>query len=426
LLPYPPHPRPLIVEGSVPCRIRVQTTVPSSSHHSTSPAAPAAATLTLQIAGLPGPAFQLDPVAENILGRAAGSLIVLADRLASRRHAGVRFDAAREAWLIKDLESRNGTWLDESRVTEEPLADGSIIRVGTTELVFRSTAPVTAQTDDDARVVRCGPPDALEGEALQRAGGNGDPRWPMFLYQAGFRLLAADSSQTIVGATLELAAEFTAAASFGWFELSADRLPVPVCVVPPGSDLPALLTGRGWQEAIAGRGIWLTPQADAGGLALACVPVIAGGRVEAVLAATAPTGLKDVDFDLLVSLASLAGAARAGRDAAARAGAEEPASTEPFDDAAVGGDPAAQSADGTLALSEYEAELLHGAAASLLAHSESLRLEDWERRLAIEALRRSDGSVPEAATLLGISRATLYRRLDGLGLKRDEPSADPG
>jgi len=403
--------------------------VASSSHHSTSPAAPAAATLTLQIAGLPGPAFQLDPLTDNVLGRAAGSLIVLADRLASRRHAMIRFDASRESWLIEDLDSRNGTWLDGNRVTEEPLADGSVIRVGTTELIFHPAAAVPAQTVDDATVARCGPPDALEGEALRRAGLDGDPRWPMFLYQAGFRLLAAGSGQAIVAATLELAAEFTAAASFGWFELSADRLPVPICVVPPGSDLPALLAGRGWQEAIAGRGIWLTPQADAGGQALACVPVIAGGRVEAVLAATATTGLKDVDFDLLVSLASLAGAARAGRDAATQAGGEEPASTEPFDDAAVGGDDGPRSPDGTLALSEYEAELLRmapEAGTALLAHSESLRLEEWERRLATEALRRTAGSVPEAAALLGISRATLYRRLDGLGLKRDEPPADLG
>ena len=70
------------------------------------------------------------------MGRAAGSLIVLADRLASRSHAVIRFDAVRDEWLIKDLGSRNGTWLDGGRVDAEALGDGSVVRVGTTELVF--------------------------------------------------------------------------------------------------------------------------------------------------------------------------------------------------------------------------------------------------------------------------------------------------
>jgi len=49
---------------------------------------------------------------------------------------------------------------------------------------------------------------------------------------------------------------------------------------------------------------------------------------------------------------------------------------------------------------------------------ETLRIDHWERKLIIEALQRTDGSVPQAATLLGLSRATLYRKIDDYGLKR--------
>jgi Nif-specific regulatory protein len=49
---------------------------------------------------------------------------------------------------------------------------------------------------------------------------------------------------------------------------------------------------------------------------------------------------------------------------------------------------------------------------------ESLKLEYWERRLIKEALGRSGGSVPEAAGLLGIGRATLYRKIDEYGIQR--------
>lgn len=49
---------------------------------------------------------------------------------------------------------------------------------------------------------------------------------------------------------------------------------------------------------------------------------------------------------------------------------------------------------------------------------ETLRLEHWERKLIREALQRSGGSVPEAAQLLGIGRATLYRKIDQYGITR--------
>ncbi|MEZ6068748.1 MAG: sigma 54-interacting transcriptional regulator [Pirellulales bacterium] len=50
---------------------------------------------------------------------------------------------------------------------------------------------------------------------------------------------------------------------------------------------------------------------------------------------------------------------------------------------------------------------------------DSLRIEDWEKRLIVEALQRTRGSVPEAAKLLGIGRATLYRKIDEYGIPRD-------
>ena len=53
------------------------------------------------------------------------------------------------------------------------------------------------------------------------------------------------------------------------------------------------------------------------------------------------------------------------------------------------------------------------------AEMETLELEVWERRLISEALRRTAGHVPEAATLLGIGRATLYRKIEQFGLGKN-------
>jgi len=49
---------------------------------------------------------------------------------------------------------------------------------------------------------------------------------------------------------------------------------------------------------------------------------------------------------------------------------------------------------------------------------ETLALDYWERRLIGEALKRTNGNVPEAAKLLGIGRATLYRKIDEYGINR--------
>ena len=49
---------------------------------------------------------------------------------------------------------------------------------------------------------------------------------------------------------------------------------------------------------------------------------------------------------------------------------------------------------------------------------ESLRIDHWEKKLIQEALNRTRGNVPEAAKLLGIGRATLYRKLDEYSIAR--------
>jgi len=49
---------------------------------------------------------------------------------------------------------------------------------------------------------------------------------------------------------------------------------------------------------------------------------------------------------------------------------------------------------------------------------ETLSLEHWERKLIREALRRTSGNIPEAAKLLGIGRATIYRKIEQYGIAK--------
>jgi two-component system, NtrC family, response regulator HydG len=49
---------------------------------------------------------------------------------------------------------------------------------------------------------------------------------------------------------------------------------------------------------------------------------------------------------------------------------------------------------------------------------ESLRIDYWERKLIQQALKRTGGNIPEAARLLGLGRATLYRKVEEYGIER--------
>lgn len=56
--------------------------------------------------------------------------------------------------------------------------------------------------------------------------------------------------------------------------------------------------------------------------------------------------------------------------------------------------------------------------ASTEESADDLRIDRWEKKLIERALSRTGGGVPQAAKLLGISRATLYRKLEEYDLKR--------
>ncbi|GAA1922092.1 antibiotic biosynthesis regulator FhaB [Streptomyces sodiiphilus] len=71
------------------------------------------------------------------LGRAHDSTIVLDDDYASGRHARIYPDRDGQ-WIVEDLGSTNGTYLDRSRLTQPmPIPPGAPIRIGKTVIELR-------------------------------------------------------------------------------------------------------------------------------------------------------------------------------------------------------------------------------------------------------------------------------------------------
>ncbi|MFI6640477.1 FHA domain-containing protein [Streptomyces sp. NPDC050504] len=71
------------------------------------------------------------------LGRAHDSTIVLDDDYASSRHARIYPDRDGQ-WIVEDLGSTNGTYLDRTRLTSpQPIPLGAPIRIGKTVIELR-------------------------------------------------------------------------------------------------------------------------------------------------------------------------------------------------------------------------------------------------------------------------------------------------
>jgi hypothetical protein len=69
------------------------------------------------------------------IGSVAGNTVLLTDTGVSRKHVGIkRVDAGYE---LADLGSTNGVYVNGEKVARRKLEVGDVIRVGTTEIVFR-------------------------------------------------------------------------------------------------------------------------------------------------------------------------------------------------------------------------------------------------------------------------------------------------
>lgn len=95
---------------------------------------PGAAAVTLQLDDGSGRTYQLREGA-NVIGRGQDAQFRLPDTGVSRRHLEIRWDG--QVALLSDLNSTNGTTVNNAPVQEWQLADGDVIRLGHSEIVVR-------------------------------------------------------------------------------------------------------------------------------------------------------------------------------------------------------------------------------------------------------------------------------------------------
>ncbi|MFI5297945.1 MAG: diguanylate cyclase [Polyangiales bacterium] len=81
-----------------------------------------------------GEMFELDDDDESIIGRGAQSAIHLDSDGVSRKHA--RIVRQGDGYVLQDLGSTNGTWVDNKRISFHTLVDGDRVQIGT-EIIAR-------------------------------------------------------------------------------------------------------------------------------------------------------------------------------------------------------------------------------------------------------------------------------------------------
>jgi Nif-specific regulatory protein len=91
--------------------------------------------------------FPLEGIEPVTLGRAEMNQIVLADGDVSRCHCSIR--AETDGYYLKDLESRNGTFLNNLPVKESVLRHGDCIRIGKTLIYFQTEEELSAMPFND-------------------------------------------------------------------------------------------------------------------------------------------------------------------------------------------------------------------------------------------------------------------------------------
>jgi hypothetical protein len=132
---------------------------------------------------------------EFSIGRLPQNDIVIDNLGVSRRHTLLTKTAG--GYLVKDCESRNGTFLNGAAVTEAPLVDGDVITIGKYQIVFQEQSGETASTSSMDQTVVIPNFRAERPEAAPAA--EDAERTPRLFRRSSNEELVLEGEETVIG-----------------------------------------------------------------------------------------------------------------------------------------------------------------------------------------------------------------------------------
>lgn len=92
----------------------------------------------------------------TVLGRSSSNPICVDDHSASREHCKITKEA--DGYCLVDLESHNGTRVNEVKTRRRKLLSGDVIRIGKIKFLFESDAPSATRVGKEPGQVRVNAP----------------------------------------------------------------------------------------------------------------------------------------------------------------------------------------------------------------------------------------------------------------------------
>ncbi len=222
--------------------------------------------LTIMTGEDAGANVPLDPETPVLLGRGADCQVSVPDPLCSRVHAKIILEDG--TWVVRDADSRNGTFVNGQKAAEATLGDGHCVRIGSTDLEFHESAePLTAEDDNpeltqtivqDVPIDRPGASDA----SLSGLPNAEQVKELMLLYQLSLKLLGSGDPDVVVQTALDLLRKRTGASVVGFLWSNEDGELQPRQVSPPDAidqvslspSLTELVSQRGHAVWVANQG----------------------------------------------------------------------------------------------------------------------------------------------------------------------------
>jgi len=253
------------------------------------------------------------------IGRDAECEIMLTDPRCSRVHAVVDFDNAAGGWLVRDMESRNGTFVNEQKIDEALLAPEARLRVGDTEFMVETTpsenensiAEDPLMTQTVIQEASIGDTGSFAVSALQNRDQAKDF---LLLYQLALRLLDCTDPDQVIEDSLQLAHGRTRAAVVGFLWITDEGQFRPKQVIPEAAAGKVSLSDTLTEIVLSEhKSIWTACQrAGTSAQSLShfadaiCVPLISGDTVIGAIHVYLEDGhFSQSDMDFTQSLGSI-------------------------------------------------------------------------------------------------------------------------
>jgi len=309
--------------------------------------------LTMMIGPHAGTHYLLDSTRETTLGRGEDCDVSLADPLCSRLHAVIRCQD--QQWHVRDMDSRNGAFVNDQKIDEAVLSEGHALRLGTCEFSFhQSEQPPTSASAPlrGASLVRntlVG--DFIPSEFALSAIHNADQAQDLLLlYQLSIRLLGCADPQEVIRESLELLRTRTGASMVGFLWVNDEGQLKPKLVIPDtGSPQTALSEPLTRLVSEEGHAVWIANQrgADVGNrfADAFCVPLVQSGAVLGAVHVYLEQGrFRQSDFEFGISVANITAVAlaRARHEETLNSDLARLKATSPGYDELVGSCPAMQ------------------------------------------------------------------------------------